>query len=611
MSNIPAIVQFKAVDKLSRALNSIRDKFPQLDKAARRASNGFGLLQQQSEKMRKSITKVGDAVKSVGKGMTAAITLPVAAAGFFAVRSFAEYETALVGVGKTTNLAGTELQQLGQDFLKLSKTIPVSATELLGLGQTAAQLGVSGSANVLKFSETLAKLSRASDVAGEEGAAALARFITVTKGSVGDVDKYASALVELGNTSAATENEILGFSLRLGAATSVFNVSGTQALGLATAMKSIGIEAEAGSSSIQRALGAMNKSIGKGGKEAQVLSKLTGIAVQDLAKEFKTNAAGVLQKFTAGLAKVEEKGGDVTKALAFFGLTGVRDIQVMGSLAKQSELMADKMDAASKAFKENIALEKEFAAASQTLDNKWQLLKNRFFAVGVQLGEKLKPTLLAVMEVVGRMLDFMESHPGLTIFAASVAAVLAVVGPLLLAFGWFLTLIPGMITGFNLLVAGFAALKIVSWGALIPMGLIALKFIIIGAVILGLILLIWRFRDAIWNGLVGAFDFALEKLGALWSGLTKVKDSILGLVGLGNKTIKVQQNVQTSGGAALSPQGSPVGALEAVTKANTEFMTQTNNARVDINVRAPQSTSVVGESENGMLSINRGLVGAF
>lgn len=62
----------------------------------------------------------------------------------------------------------------------------------------------------------------------------------------------------------------------------------------------------------------------------------------------------------------------------------------------------------------------------------------------------------------------------------------------------------------------------------------------------------------------------------------------------------------------IAPDGPETGAAPTqAASANSDFVSQTNNARVDINVNAPPSTKVVGESNGNFMSINRGMAGAF
>lgn len=589
---MPVRIRLKALDSLSGVLDKVKAKFPQLDRAVRNTNRTFAVLSKTHEKWSRSVGKIGDKMQSIGGYLTAGITVPVLAVGGLAVKAFADFETALIGVGKTTNLSGEALQDLGNQFQQLSLRLPISTVELLELGKTAAQLGVRGASDILKFSEVMGKLSRATNVAGEEGASDLARFITVTKGSIGDVDRFASALVELGNTSAATENEILGFALRLGGSTALFNVSGTQALGIATTLKSVGIEAEAGASAIQRVMGEMNEAIVKGGTKMEMLAKVTGISSKEIKSRFKTDAVGVLRDFASGLDRLGKNGGEITQALAYFGINGVRDLQTMGALSQNVGLLDEKLRTANDAFKENVALNREFAATANSVDSQTQLMKNSFNALMVTIGADLAPVIVGLLGGLRSVMDFFREHPVIRNMALVVAVVAGSFALLLLGIGSLLTLVPGMIMLWTAFTAVMGAFGIASFAALIPILLVIAKFVLIGVIIGGLIALIWKFRDAIMEGIVKT-----------WNGL---KDM---LSGGGNITLTNDANAAMN--RPLVPAGSPIGGVEARDRMNPEWVSRTNNARVDINVRAPKSTSVVAESEGGFLGIERGMAGAF
>lgn len=606
-------IKLTAFDGVSQVLDKIKAKFPKVTSAVKVATFAFDQMQRKTKKLREQLAAVGNSIKSVGSTMTVGFTLPVLAATGFSIKAFADYETALVGVGKTTGLSGQELATFGDRITDLTRQIPVSATELMGLGQTAAQLGVSGSDNILKFSSTLAKLATASDIVGEEGASDLARLMTVTRSSMGDVDRFAAAIVALGNTSAATESEILGFATRLGGATAVFNVGAVEALGMATAMKSVGIEAEAGSSSVQRGFGAINESINAGGKKLAALSAITGIAAGDLKKRFAEDSVGVFREFIMGMGKASEAGVDLTQILDTFGLTGVRDIQVLGTLAKNSELLGQKLNTAAEGFKQNVALENEFNAQLGTLNNQIALTQNEIFATAKELGQSFKPAILSALTAVKGLMVFLRDNPTFAKFALGIALVVATLGPLLLFIGSVIAAIPAFMTGLAALSAGLAALKVVGIGIAAVFSVFAIKFIVIGALIIGLITLVWKFRDAIIKGLVFAFDWVIGKVDALMEKFTGIKNILGNLTGSTQRNEERQDNgVRLQpGGGVLMPQGAPTGALEQGVQFNSEFFTQTNNARVLVDVRAPQSTVVKGESENGALTLNRGFAGAF
>ena len=369
---------------------------------ARKIKKSVQRITLEMTKSKEAAKKLSASLATLGKR-----TLQVATVGIgFAIREFVKFETALLGVAKTANIkVGPELDKFGEEFVELSKRIPVSAKELLSFGQSAAQLGVRGKKNILGFAEVMAKLTRTTNIAGEEGASQLARLIKITGGSTAQVSNFASALVDLGNTTAATEGEILEFATRLASSGALFGITGVQALGLAATLKAVGIRSEEGGSSIGRGLGAINKAILGGGEKLVALSKLTGIASKDLKKAFGADAIGVLTKFSLGLDKFVTKGGDATQALAFFGLEGIRDLRTLGLLAKNTDLLTEKMKQSAKAFKENIALEKEFSIQTKSLGTKFILLANNFRNLGRKFVLFIKPAIEAVIAGFIKMIN--------------------------------------------------------------------------------------------------------------------------------------------------------------------------------------------------------------
>lgn len=350
--------------------------------------------------------KLGDKLSSIGKKAAIVATVGIA----LGVRHLARYETALLGVAKTANIdVGKSLDAMGSKFRKLSLQIPIGVVDLLNFGQSAAQMGVIGEENILNFAETMAKLTKTTNIMGEEGTSQLARLINVTQGNIAEVENYASTLVALGNTSAATEAEILEFATQLSGAGALFGITGTQAMGLATAMRTLGIQSEVGSSVLGRSLGVVNKAIRTGGREMQFISKMTQIAGKDLKDAFNKDAVDVVAKLGAGLERLESTGGDVVGALGFLGLEGIRDIRVLGSLAKNTDLVTQKMELAKKAFKENTALEKEFAIQSQSLSNKWVLFKNVIGETALIIGNALMPILKGTLTVMTSMVSGINS----------------------------------------------------------------------------------------------------------------------------------------------------------------------------------------------------------
>jgi len=316
------------------------------------------------------------------------------------LQAFADFERGLVGIGKTADLEGQALAQLGERVQRLGREIPVATEQLLGIGQAAGQLGVQGADNIARFTETVAKLGTASNLAGEQAATTLARLLNVTGENVASVDRLGSVLVELGNTFAATEAEIASVAERVAQATARFGTSSAEASAFGAAMRSLGIEAEAGGTAVGRAFEAINAAVTQGGSELATLERVTGQTGETLRRTFQNDAVGAVAAFIDALGDIP--ASEQATVLEQLGLSGQRVVQVIGTLANRSEVLGSALNSANAEYEANIALNAEAAKAAGTFSSQMTTFGNLVNEAAVALGAGIAP---ALQEVTGGMRD--------------------------------------------------------------------------------------------------------------------------------------------------------------------------------------------------------------
>ena len=419
---------------LSAVDSGFTSKFDQATKSVEK-------LQNQANKVSGVASKIGSATESIGKSLTTKLTLPLGAAFTYAGKQFSEFETGLVGVGKTTGMTGDDLKGFGDDIAKMSSVIPVSTKDLLGLSETAGQLGIHGKKDLLEFTRVMAEMGSATNLAGEEGAKQMARFANVMGIDVGkNIRQVGNSVVRLGNNFATSEAEIMDMSSRLAASSRLVGITTPNVLGLATAMSSVGIEAEAGGTAMSTVMTKVDKAVASGGEKLQNFANVAGMSAEDFAAKWKSKPTEALEDLMKGLDKASKSGGNMNQILDLLGIKGVRESNAVKSLAQNHELLSEAIKQSNDAYNHGNDLAKEAAEAWKTLHAKLMTLKNTFGNIAKDIFSIVAPALKDMVDKVNefakKWFDLSESSKkAIGEMILKIGGLLAAIGPVLLIGG--------------------------------------------------------------------------------------------------------------------------------------------------------------------------------
>lgn len=370
-----------------------------------------------AETFNRDLDKLNQNAASFGKAMNATMNAAVIGAGVAFVGASAaaiQFESSFAGVLKTTEgltdefgAINAEGVKLSEEFRKLALEIPISVNELNRIGELGGQLGIA-KGDLVKFTEVIAKLGATTDLSYEQGATAIAQFINVTKNVVpsglsvqGQIERIASALVDLGNKSVATESGIMEFAQRLAGAGATIGLTQDQILSFGAAFSSVGLNAEMGATAFSRLMIDMKRNVELGGEKLQVFSKIAGV---DFKEAFEKDASSAIVSFVEGLNNISKSGGSVVGALKDLGINEARMTSALLLAANAGDLLNDTLGVGAKAYKDNTALTDEFAKRVQTTGAQLKLLQNAVYDVLIDLGQEFLPTIRAVANA-------MAEHP--------------------------------------------------------------------------------------------------------------------------------------------------------------------------------------------------------
>lgn len=374
-------------------------KVEQALKAVGRENSFFGKMENFGKNLVKSgdnIQKFGKKVSDFGGTLTKGVTAPLIASAGFAVKAAIDYETAFAGVKKTVDGTPQQFDKLSASIREMAKEMPSSAVEIANVAEAAGQLGVPIGA-IKDFSKTMINLGVSTNLSSEEAASSIAKIGNIMQVSGKDLGTWSahfgSAVVDLGNHFATTERDIVEMTNRLAAGGKLAGLTTPEILGLATAMSSVGIEAEAGGTAMNQTLTGIGKAVagvGKGAKEKlQLIASTAGMTAEQFSTAWKQKPAEALQAFIKGLQKAHEEGKNMDGILDELDMSGIRQGNMLKSLASASDKMGEAVRRSNSAWKENTALTNEAKKRYETTESQLKIFKNQVTDLAIEFGGPL------------------------------------------------------------------------------------------------------------------------------------------------------------------------------------------------------------------------------
>lgn len=293
-------------------------------------------------------------------------------------KAFSQIEKTQVGVAT----AG-QLSDLRSELLTLSTQIPKTFDELAKIGMLGAQLGIS-TKDLAAFTDTVSKFSSTTGVSVEASALAFGKLATTLKVLPENFRNLGASIAYVGNSSAATEEQILNTSRQISAVAVAAGFSAAEVIGLAAAMSSLSISPEEARGvliptfqAIDAAVRSFSETTGEGSEKLKIFSQLAGVTAAEFVKDWsdKTDggAAAVFQSFITGLGNT-----DAGAALDKLGLDGNRTAKGLTALGNSAQFAKDLIADAISSMSSGTFLDDSFAKTLDDVATKLDLMKTSF-----------------------------------------------------------------------------------------------------------------------------------------------------------------------------------------------------------------------------------------
>lgn len=537
-------------DKWRQALANAQTDLNNLNRELDELPSSLELVGSKMKSVGDGISNVGSKIASFGSSMTKNVTTPIVGAFTLSAKSAIDWESAFTGVMKTVDeTATTSYEDLSSAIMQMATETASSKEDIAGVAEAAGQLGVSAD-DIENFTRTMVMLGDTTNLSADEAATALARFTNITGTGNENVDRLGSTIVALGNNFATTESEITEMATRLASAGTIAGLSETDILALSAAMSSVGIQAEAGGTAMTQTLTSINTAVADfadgATEDLEVIASVAGVSAQSFADTWNANPVAALQLFIQGLGNIKDEGGNVAAALDEMGMSGVRQSNMLQSLALASDMLGQAVDTSSKAYEENTALVAEAEKRYQTMDAKLKQTKEQVGNLAVSFGEILLPYISQGLTIIQGLADkFMSLDQSEQEQIIKMAALAAAIGPILLGGGKLIvgignlisaggtiatfmggTLIPALTTA-GTFITGTMVPALASFAAgFAPLVVAAAPWIAAGAAIVAAGVLIYKNWDEIKEKAGELGDWIGEKWGEIKSTVSETWDGL-------------------------------------------------------------------------------------
>ncbi|UVJ09040.1 phage tail tape measure protein [Staphylococcus aureus] len=425
--------QANELNHLERELQKTSAEFEEFKKAQveaqRMAESGWGKTSKVFESMGPKLTKMGDGLKSIGKGLMIGVTAPVLGIAAASGKAFAEVDKGLDTVTQATGATGSELKKLQNSFKDVYGNFPADAETVGGvLGEVNTRLGFTGE-ELENATESFLKFSH---ITGSDGVQAV-QLITRAMGDAGiEASEYQSVLdmvAKAAQASGISVDTLADSITKYGAPMRAMGFEMKESIALFSQWEKSGVNTEIAFSGLKKAI----SNWGKAGKNPR--------------EEFK--------KTLAEIEKTPDIASATSLAIEAFGAKAGPDLAdaIKGGRFSYQEFLKtieDSQGTVNQTFKD-----------SESGSERFKVAMNKLKLVGADVWASIESAFAPVMEELIKKLSiavdwFSNLSDGSKRSVVIFGGIAAAIGPVVFGLGAFISTIGNAVTVLAPLLASIA-----------------------------------------------------------------------------------------------------------------------------------------------------------
>ena len=402
-------------------------------KGIRSVCSSFKILQDQSLSTTK---KMGALAKTGLAGFSTLASSATAVMG--SIRGLADpaikFESAMADVRKVVDFDTPEqFKEMGNDILKLTRTIPMAGEEIAAIVAAGGQSGVARE-NLLGYAKDAATMGVAFDMAAGDAGEAMATMANVLGKPITEMAQFGDVINHLSDNANSKAKDIVNVITRVGSDTRMLGLSENQAAALGSTFLSMGKAPELAAQAVKGMSSAFLQL--KAGAHEKELKQL-GFTTKSFAAAMNKDAQGAISSFIEKVKKMP-KDKQYPLLAKVFGKQYADDVLLLaqntGEYNRQLGLLQE--TDANGNLKYIGSMQREFENRSNTTENKLTKLKNSLTEIAEKIGKAFLPVITSFIEnitpVIYSITEWVETNPQLMEWVLTIGGgVGAVVGGLL------------------------------------------------------------------------------------------------------------------------------------------------------------------------------------